>query len=242
MRRGDGSHRVSRGTQGPSRNKPPYPVVAGLWGKPTIVNNVETLANIADIIRNGANWFKQYGTPKCAGTKVYTILGHVATPGLIEAEMGTTLRDIIYEYGGGIADGKAFKGALVGGAAGAFLGPDMLDVKMDFVSLKEYAAALGSGAILVMNEETSMADMLGSVLHFFKHESCGHCVPCRLGTARLVDIFDRVAESGAKADDLDRLLQISGVMKDTSFCPLGQSLYLPVSSCLKYFRDEIAGS
>ena len=230
------------GRRGHPRNKPPYPVTAGLWGKPTIVNNVETLANIADIIRNGANWFKQYGTPKCAGTKVYTILGHVVTPGLIEAEMGTTLRDIIYEYGGGITNGKAFKGALVGGAAGAFLGPEMLDVKMDFVSLKEYAAALGSGAILVMNEETSMADMLSSVLHFFKHESCGHCVPCRLGTARLVDIFDRVVESGAKNGELDRLLQIAGVMKDTSFCPLGQSLHLPVSSALKYFRDEIAGS
>ncbi len=230
------------GHRGHPRNKPPYPVVAGLWGKPTVVNNVETLANIADIVHNGANWFKQYGTPKCSGTKVYTILGHVATPGLIETEMGTTLRDIIYEYGSGISDGKTFKGALVGGAAGAFLGPDMLDVQMDFVNLKEYAAALGSGAILVMNEDTSILEMLKSVIHFFKHESCGHCVPCRLGTARLVEIVDGLADSQAKADDLDRLLQIASVMKDTSFCPLGQSLYLPVSSCLKYFRDEIAGS
>jgi NADH:ubiquinone oxidoreductase subunit F (NADH-binding) len=130
----------------------------------------------------------------------------------------------------------------VGGAAGAFLGPDMLDVQMDFVNLKEYAAALGSGAILVMNEDTSMADMLKSVLHFFKHESCGHCVPCRLGTNQLVEIIDRIAEGNGAPEDVDKLVSISTVMKDTSFCPLGQSPYMPISSCLKYFRDEIVGS
>jgi NADH-quinone oxidoreductase subunit F len=156
--------------------------------------------------------------------------------------MGTTLRDIIFEYGGGISEGKQFKGALVGGAAGAFLGPDMLDVQMDFVNLREYAAALGSGAILVMNEDTSMADMLKNVLHFFKHESCGHCVPCRLGTVQLVEIMDRIADGNGGPQDVDRLLSIAAVMKDTSFCPLGQSLHMPISSCLKYFRDEIAGN
>ena len=227
------------GKRGHPRNKPPYPITSGLWGKPTIVNNVETLANIPEIILNGAENFKKYGTEKCPGTKVFTILGHVATPGLIEVEMGTTLRDIIFEYGGGIRGGKRFKSALVGGAAGAFLGPDMLDVQMDFVNLRGYAAALGSGAILVMDEDTDMVDMLKSVLHFFKHESCGHCVPCRLGTARLVDIMDRVASSDATKGDVAGLLKISEVMKDTSFCPLGQSLYMPVSSALKYFKDEI---
>jgi NADH:ubiquinone oxidoreductase subunit F (NADH-binding)/(2Fe-2S) ferredoxin len=227
------------GHRGHPRNKPPYPVVAGLWAKPTVVNNVETLANVPEIIRNGADWFRHYGTTKCTGTKVYTILGHVATPGLIEAEMGTTLRDIIFEYGGGISKGKKFKGALVGGAAGAFLGPDMLDVQMDFVHLREYAAALGSGAILVMSQGTSMVDMLKNVIHFFKHESCGHCVPCRLGTARLAETIDRIAASKGNDGDPDRLLRIAGVMKDTSFCPLGQSLYLPVSSWMKYFRNEL---
>jgi NADH-quinone oxidoreductase subunit F len=227
------------GKRGHPRNKPPFPIQAGLWGKPTLVNNVETLANAPDIIKNGAAWFKGYGTEKCSGTKVYTILGHVATPGLIETEMGTTLRDIIFDYGGGIKDGKKFKGALVGGAAGAFLGPDMLDVQMDFVNLKEYAAALGSGAILVMNEDTDMVDMLKNVLHFFKHESCGHCVPCRLGTAKLVEIMDNVAASKGSEEDLLKLLEISQVMKDTSFCPLGQSLIMPVSSALKYFKDEM---
>jgi NADH:ubiquinone oxidoreductase subunit F (NADH-binding)/(2Fe-2S) ferredoxin len=229
------------GRRGHPRNKPPYPVVAGLWSKPTVVNNVETLANIADIVKNGADWFRHYGTSKCTGTKVYTILGHVATPGLIEAEMGTTLRDIIFEYGGGLSKGKRLKGALVGGAAGAFLGPDMLDVQMDFVNLREYAAALGSGAVLVMSESTSMLDMLKNVIHFFKHESCGHCVPCRLGTARMAEIIDRIAARNGKKGDLERLVQIAGTMKDTSFCPLGQSLYLPVSSCMKYFGNELAG-
>lgn len=227
------------GKRGHPRNKPPYPINAGLWGKPTLVNNVETLANIPEIINNGAAWFKGYGTEKCSGTKVYTILGHVVTPGLIETEMGTTLKDIIFEYGGGIKGGKKFKGALVGGAAGAFLGPEMLDVQMDFVNLKEYAAALGSGAILVMNEDTDMVDMLRSVLHFFKHESCGHCVPCRLGTAKLVEIIDKVAASKGSEEDMTRLMEISQVMKDASFCPLGQSLSMPVASALKYFKDEL---
>jgi len=227
------------GKRGHPRNKPPYPVTAGLWGKPTVVNNVETLANVPDIIKGGAAWYRGYGTEKCPGTKVYTILGHVATPGLIETEMGTALRDIIFEYGGGINNGKRFKGALVGGAAGAFLGPDMLDVRMDFVNLKEYAAVLGSGAILVMNEDTSIVGMLKSVLHFFKHESCGHCVPCRIGTAQLVEIIDRLAMSKGKSEDIDRLLHISEIMRDTSFCPLGQSPVLPISSALKYFKDEM---
>lgn len=227
------------GKRGHPRNKPPYPVTEGLWGKPTVVNNVETLANVPEIIRHGAEWFRGYGTDKCPGTKVYTIIGNVATPGLIEAEMGTTLRDIIYEYAGGIKEGKKFKCALIGGAAGAFLGPDMLDVRLDFVNLKEYAAVLGSGAILVMDENADVVDILQSVLHFFKHESCGHCVPCRLGTAQLVKIIDRVADSKGTREDIGKLLNISEVMRDTSFCPLGQSLYLPISSLLKYFKDEV---
>jgi len=227
------------GKRGHPRNKPPYPVTEGLWGKPTVVNNVETLSNVPEIIKNGAAWFRGYGTEKCPGTKVYTIIGNVATPGLIEAEMGTTLRDIIFEYAGGIKAGKKFKGALIGGAAGAFLGPDMLDVQMDFVNLREYAAVLGSGAILVMDETADIVDMLQSVLHFFRHESCGHCVPCRLGTAQLAKIIDRIAASKGIQGDVDKLLKISDTMRDTSFCPLGQSLHLPISSSLKYFRDEI---
>lgn len=229
------------GKRGHPRNKPPYPVTEGLWGKPTVVNNVETLANVTEIIRNGAEWYRSYGTDKCPGTKVYTIIGNVATPGLIEAEMGTTLRDIIYEYAGGIKEGRQFKGALVGGAAGAFLGPEMLDVQMDFVNLKEFAAVLGSGAILVMDDSADIVGILKSVLHFFKHESCGHCVPCRLGTAQLVKIVDRIADGKGTSGDIEKMLRVSEVMRDTSFCPLGQSLNLPISSSLKYFKDEIYG-
>jgi NADH-quinone oxidoreductase subunit F len=227
------------GHRGHPRSKPPFPAVEGLWRKPTVVNNVETLANVPEIMQHGAAWFRGYGTEKCPGTKVYTIIGNVATPGIIEAEMGTTLRDIIYEYAGGIREGKKFKCALVGGAAGAFLGPDMLDVRMDFANLKEYAAVLGSGAILVMDEDADIVDMLQSVLHFFKHESCGHCVPCRLGTAQLAKIIDRIAASKGTIKDVEKLSGISDVMRDTSFCPLGQSLCLPISSALKYFHDEI---
>ncbi len=227
------------GKRGHPRYKPPFPVTEGFRGKPTVVNNVETLANVPEIIVHGASWFRGYGTEKSPGTKVFTIIGHVSTPGLIEAEMGTTLRDIIFEYAGGVKGGKKFKGALVGGAAGAFVGPEMLDVKMDFANLKEYAAVLGSGAILVMDEDTDIVGMLKSVLHFFKHESCGHCVPCRLGTAQLSKIIDRIAASKGTKEDIDTMLKISDVMRDTSFCPLGQSLYLPISSSLKYFKDEI---
>ena len=209
------------GKRGHPRIKPPYPVTEGLWGKPTVVNNVETLANVPEIIKNGADWFRGYGTEKCPGTKVYTIIGNVATPGLIEAEMGTTLRDIIYEYAGGIKEGKKFKGALVGGAAGAFLGPDMLDVQMDFVNLREYAAVLGSGAILVMDENADIVEMLQNVLYFFKHESCGHCVPCRLGTAQLVKLIDRIAALKGSQEDVNKLLKISDVMRDLPSVHLG---------------------
>jgi len=226
------------GKRGIPRLKPPYPVAKGLWEKPTSVNNVETLANIPDIILNGSEWFRKFGTEKCPGTKVYTILGNIVNEGLIEVEMGTTLRDIIFQYGGGIKDGKKFKCALVGGAAGAFLGEEMLDVKMDFDNLKEYAAVLGSGAILVMNESACIVDMLKSILRFFKHESCGRCTPCRVGTKKLVEIIEKFAHLEGDEKDLEEMENISLVMKDTSFCPLGQSVYLPVTSALKYFKEE----
>uniref|UniRef100_A0A7C3RLG8 NADH-quinone oxidoreductase subunit NuoF n=1 Tax=Dictyoglomus thermophilum TaxID=14 RepID=A0A7C3RLG8_DICTH len=226
------------GKRGVPRIKPPYPVSQGLRNKPTVVNNVETLANIPDIVRNGAEWFRQFGTEKCPGTKVYTILGDVINAGLIEVEMGTPLREIIFQYGGGIKDGKKFKCALVGGAAGAFLGEEMLDVKMDFENLKEYKAVLGSGAILVMNETACIVDMLKSILRFFEHESCGRCTPCRVGTKRLVEIINRFANLEGSKEDIDEMVNISLVMKDTSFCPLGQSVHLPVVSAIRYFKDE----
>jgi NADH-quinone oxidoreductase subunit F len=203
------------GKRGNPRVKPPYPVTHGLWQKPTAVNNVETLANIPAIISNGADWFRKIGTDKCPGTKVFTILGHVEYPGLIETEMGTPLREIIFSFGGGIKGGKKFKAALLGGAAGVFLSEPQLDVKMDFENLKESKAVLGSGAVLVMNEDTSIVDMLFSIAKFFAHESCGPWL-----------------------GDPETMLQLAETMFKSSLCPLGQSLIMPVKSALSNFPDE----
>jgi len=226
------------GERGYPRLKPPYPGQVGLRGKPTVVNNVETLANIAPIILNGSDWFRSFGTETCPGTKVYTILGHAATPGLIEVEMGTSLREIIYEYGGGLRDGKGFKAALIGGAAGAFVDEAGLDVAMDYDSLRDYSAVLGSGAILVLNEDASIVELLQGILHFFAHESCGQCATCRSGTIRLVDVLNRFCSDVGTEKDLDLLLRIARLMRSASFCPLGQSPVIPIESALRAFKQE----
>ena len=228
------------GKRGNPRLKPPYPGAVGLWNKPTVVNNVETLANVPPIIARGADWFRSFGTPRCPGTKVYTILGHAANPGLIEVEMGTTLRSIVFDYGGGLKNGKSFKAALIGGAAGAFVGVDGLDVQMDFDNLKEYAAVLGSGAVLIMDETVSIVEVLQGILHFFRHESCGQCAPCRLGTAQMCEIVDRIASGTGSAKDVDLLREIATMMQETSLCPLGQSPILPIETALDLFGDEFA--
>ena len=230
------------GKRGNPRVKPPYPVSHGLWQKPTAVNNVETLANIPAIISNGAGWFRGIGTEKCPGTKVFTILGHVAYPGLIETDMGTPLREIIFSFGGGIRGGKKFKAALLGGAAGVFLSEPQLDVKMDFENLKENKAVLGSGAVLVMNEATSMADMLFSIVKFFAHESCGQCAPCRIGTQQILQIIYRIRQGGGRKGDLENMLQLAETMFKSSLCPLGQSLVMPIKSALENFKDEFASA
>jgi NADH-quinone oxidoreductase subunit F len=226
------------GKRGNPRVKPPYPVTHGLWQKPTAVNNVETLANVPAIIHNGSAWFRAIGTDKCPGTKVFTILGHVEFPGLIETEMGTPLREIIYSYGGGIKGGKKLKAALLGGAAGVFLSDRLLDVKMDFESLKENKAVLGSGAVLVMDEETSIVDMLFSIAKFFAHESCGQCAPCRIGSKQILDIVYRIRQGGGRAGDAETMLHLAETMFKSSLCPLGQSLVMPVKSALENFPDE----
>ncbi len=228
------------GGRGNPRVKPPYPVIAGLWQKPTCVNNVETLANIPGILLKGAEWFRAIGTEKCAGTKVFTILGHVEYPGLIEVEMGTTLREIIFAYGGGVKDGKKFKTALLGGAAGVFVPEQLLDTRMDYESLKENKAVLGSGAILVMNEETSIVDMLFSIVKFFAHESCGQCAPCRIGTRQILNIVYRIRQGKGEPGDVESLLTLSETMFKSSLCPLGQSLIMPVKSALDNFKQEFS--
>ncbi|RLE08456.1 NADH-quinone oxidoreductase subunit NuoF [Candidatus Aerophobetes bacterium] len=227
------------GKRGEPRNKPPYPGTYGLWGKPTVVNNVETLANIPSIIIKGADWFRSRGTRETPGTKLYTILGQVINQGVIEVETGITLRKIVFDYGGGMKDGKEFKAALVGGAAGCFLSKDMLDVKMDYATLKSYKAVLGSGAVLVMDNSTCIVDMLKCILGFFRHESCGKCVPCRMGTDKLYRMVSEISTGMGTKDHPKLMLELAQMMNKTSFCPLGQSVLLPVSSALKYFEDEI---
>lgn len=226
------------GKRGWPRIKPPYPVTCGLWAKPTVVNNVETLASIPDIVRLGSAWYRGLGTPGCPGTKVYTILGNVRYPGLVEVEMGTPLRALVYELGGGLLPGRTLKGVLIGGAAGAFLPPSELDVRLDFDALAERAAALGSGAVLVMDESACMVDMLSSVLRFFRHESCGQCVPCRSGTDVLVRLIETLQLGTADGQTLDQMVQIVDTMRAASLCPLGQSVALPVRTALAAFGEE----
>jgi NADH:ubiquinone oxidoreductase subunit F (NADH-binding) len=227
------------GKRGNPRFKPPFPSSSGLWGKPTIINNVETLANIAPIILKGADWFRTFGTKECPGTKVYTISGQVKETGLIEAPMGITLREIIIDHAQGMRDGK-FKMAQVGGAVGAILGEDMLDVPLDYHSLGEKGLVLGSGAILVMDETTCALDMLKCFLKFFKRESCGKCIPCRVGTKKILELATAISRGEGKEDYIDLMLNTAKVMQKTSLCALGQSLILPISTILKYFQEEIA--
>ncbi|MGY4707843.1 NADH-quinone oxidoreductase subunit NuoF [Candidatus Bipolaricaulota sp. J31] len=226
------------GKRGWPRIRPPYPVTHGLFGKPTVVNNVETLANVPDIVLRGAGWFRSMGVPSCPGTKVYSLLGAVRYRGLVEVEMGTPLRTLIYELGGGLPEGKRLKAVLVGGAAGAFLPPEMLDVRMDFDSMREAGAVLGSGAIVVLDDGACVLDVLSAVLRFFRHESCGQCTPCRVGTDLLVKLHEAVCAGKADPSVLDRMLEVAEAMQVASLCPLGQSVVLPVGTALRWFRGE----
>ncbi len=227
------------GKRGSPRLKPPFPGTHGLWGYPTIINNVETLANIAPIILNGASWFRSFGTESCPGTKVFTILGDVRYTGVVELPMGVTLREIIYGFGGGIKENRSFKAVHLGGSAGAVFDESILDVPLDYDTVKEYGGMLGSGAVLVLSNTVNMRDYLENVLLFFKHESCGKCVPCRIGTARLYDMSKELITSKNKHRILAEMDRLSESMFKTSFCPLGQSLKFPVQSINRYFHDEI---
>jgi NADH-quinone oxidoreductase subunit F len=227
------------GKRGNPRIKPPFPANKGLWQKPTDVNNVETFANIPPIIQNGAEWFKGFGTKDSTGTKVYTLLGHINTPGLIEVPMGITLREIITDFGGGMKDGKRFKLAQVGGTAGGILGPNLLDVPLCYENMLEYDLVLGSGAILIMDETTDVRSILSCFLRFFKHESCGQCAPCRLGTKKLLDLANGLEKGTGKKKDLDLMIEIANDMLLSSLCPLGQSPILPLRGMAKYFSNEL---
>jgi NADH-quinone oxidoreductase subunit F len=226
------------GKRGYPRMKPPFPGVAGLWGKPTIVNNVETLASVPAIIAKGGEWYKSLGTPDTTGTKIYQIIGHVKTPQVCEVPAGITLRQLIDTYGGGLKDGSKFKMCQTGGASAGIVTPDALDVPVDFGSMSKVGGALGSGTMLVMDESVCTVDFIRSVAVFFAHESCGQCTPCREGTPQILKAVTRMTNGTATLDDLAFLERLAAVMMDASFCPLGQTALAPMMSALKNFRQE----
>lgn len=226
------------GGRGEPRVKPPYPPQSGLWGKPTVINNVETLANIPPIILNGPQWFKNIGTPTCPGTKVFTLTGNINNLGLTEVPMGITLRELILEIGGGVAQGNGLKLVQTGGPSGGTMTPDLLDVPMDFDTLPKYNSALGSGALTVIDDTHCIVDVTKNFCRFFLHESCGKCTPCRIGNKRVVEILERISVGEGKMEDLDTLKFLGEHMKTTSFCGLGQAAPNPLLRCLVFFQEE----
>ncbi len=226
------------GGRGEPRIKPPYPPQKGLWGKPTVINNVETFANIPPIFLNGPEWFKNIGTPTCPGTKVFTLTGNVINLGLIEVPMGTTLRELVYQAGGGIKNGRELKLIQTGGPSGGTMTPDLLDVPMAFDTLPRYQSALGSGALTVIDDTHCIVDVVKNFCEFFLHESCGKCTPCRIGNKRIVEILERISSGKGIEEDLEKLTFLGEHIKRTSFCGLGQAAPNPLLRCLDYFREE----
>jgi NADH-quinone oxidoreductase subunit F len=225
------------GKPGRPRFKPPYPPVAGLYQKPTVVNNVETFANIPWILLNGAKAFKDIGTATSAGTKVFTLVGNVRNRGLVEVPMGTTVYDLVYRYGGGVPGGKTLKTVQTGGTAGTFIRPDQLHVKLDYDSQNE-GVSIGSGVILVIDEESCSVELAKVAMEFFEHESCGKCTPCREGTRMAVSILDSISKGKGKEADLEALLNIADTLEETAFCGLGQAAAMPLKTILHNFREE----
>ncbi len=227
------------GKRGMPRARPPYPTTFGLFGKPTVVNNVETLANVPPILRNGAVWYRELGSPKSTGTKVYTILGNVNFTGLIEVPMGITLREVIDIYGKGMKDGKPLKLVQAGGSSGSIAPASLQDTPMDFDSFRNAGVSLGSGALLVCDEDTCVVDLARVILRFFRNECCGKCTPCRIGTLRLYEMVCQISEGRASLDDLEGMRKISEAMSEVSNCGLGQTASVALLDILKYFREEV---
>jgi bidirectional [NiFe] hydrogenase diaphorase subunit len=226
------------GRRGSPRPRPPYPAEDGLWGYPTLINNVETFSNVPPILRNGGAWFKNIGTKGSKGTKVFALAGKVRNTGLIEVPMGITLRDIIFEIGGGIPDGGSFKAVQTGGPSGGCIPEECLDVAVDYESLAGIGSIMGSGGMIVMDSASCMVDVAKYFMDFCKTESCGKCVPCRVGTAHLYDLLQKITAGTATSNDLALLEELCDLVRDTSLCGLGQTAPNPVLSTLRYFRDE----
>ncbi len=226
------------GKRGEPRPRPPFPAVKGLFERPTILNNVETYANIPQIILNGPEWFASMGTEKSKGTKVFALGGKITNTGLVEVPMGTTLREIVEEIGGGIPGGKKFKAAQTGGPSGGCIPASLIDTPIDYDNLLEIGSMMGSGGLIVMDEDTCMVDLAKFFLEFTVDESCGKCAPCRIGTVRMLEILNRITEGNGEMEDLDKLEELANYIKSASLCGLGQTAPNPVLSTLRYFRDE----
>ncbi len=227
------------GKRGEPRARPPYPVTRGLWNKPTAVNNVETLANIPAILRNGAEWYRSFGTPSSPGTKVYTIMGNVNFSGVIEVPMGITLREVINIYAKGMKPGSTLKLAQTGGSSGSIIPAVLQDTPMDFESFRKAGVSLGSGALLICDQHTCIVDLVKVLLQFFRFESCGKCTPCRVGTQKAYEIVERISQGQGKFEDLDTLLNLAHEMERASNCGLGQTASVPIRDMLKHFRTEV---
>lgn len=226
------------GERGMPRTKPPRTVEQGLFGKPTVLNNVETYANVSMIIKNGVEWYHQLGTEGSPGTKAFAITGSVKNTGLIEVPMGTTLREIVFDIGGGIKNNAKFKAVQIGGPSGGCLVTDNLDVQLDFDSLKKLGAMIGSGGLVVMDEDTCMVEVARFFMNFTQNESCGKCVPCREGTKRMLEILERIVAGNGRIEDLGLLQELGDAITATALCGLGKSAALPVLSTLKNFHEE----
>jgi len=226
------------GNRGEPRPRPPYPAVKGLFGKPTTENNVETFANVPQIILKGADWFASMGTEKSKGTKVFALGGKINNTGLVEVPMGTTLREVIEEIGGGIPNGKKFKAAQTGGPSGGCIPASLMDTPIDYDNLTAIGCMMGSGGLIVMDEDNCMVDIAKFFLDFTVDESCGKCTPCRIGTKRLREMLEKITDGKATLKDLDELEELCYYIKENSLCGLGQTAPNPVLATLKFFRDE----
>ena len=226
------------GKRGEPRPRPPFPAVKGLFASPTILNNVETYANIPQIILNGPEWFASMGTEKSKGTKVFALGGKIHNTGLVEVPMGTTLREIVEEIGGGIPNGKKFKAAQTGGPSGGCIPASLIDTPIDYDNLIAIGTMMGSGGLIVMDEDTCMVDIAKFFLEFTVDESCGKCAPCRIGTRRLLELLEKITDGRGEMEDLDKIEELASFIKANSLCGLGQTAPNPVLSTLRYFRDE----
>ncbi len=228
------------GERGMSRMRPPFPAIEGLYASPTIVNNVESLATVPHIINRGAEWYKTLGTEKSTGSKIFSLSGHVKNPGNYEVELGFNLKKLIFDpqYGGGMLNDKKLKGVIPGGASTPFLLPNMIDVGLDYESLQSVGSMLGSGAIIVFNEDTCIVWAIQKLIHFFRHESCGKCTPCREGTGWLEQVIKKIENGQGQPGDIEKIEDVCGNILGRTICPLGDAAVMPIQSAIKNWRDE----